>query len=327
MEDSPARNTRNASRLKIQGQSEDKERHYRSKSCVNLKVRSEHNNIRIRSPSSDSIDVKRLRHTSREEIQQGKVGNLCNQIEGIRCKTKEGTLLSSELGYGSQLLNVSVNSSLCEVRCRLFGKDDTPEKGTAVQIQCVKVTDERTHGEQNTVVTLMTVKGVMLGDGQKQTFVNRHEIATGAGVGVGVNSDNQLNSNSKEGTLTDGTLTDDAIRNVDLKGSKESDIHTTDSGEEVELVINQDRVSRDPKMSKLQDPRRKMEEEEIVVPENVMIVDLYKMLARLQLQMGTIPTSLSNLEMTVEDLNSWLKTQDTDPRWTQHLPIYRWDKQ
>ena len=52
--------------------------------------------------------------------------------------------------------------------------------------------------------------------------------------------------------------------------------------------------------------------EEAKIPENVTLIDVYRMLATFQMQMKTIPMTLNNLEESVEDVKTRLKKLEED---------------
>ena len=101
MADSPAANTRKASKLKLQGHRKDSGCHYRPRSRSTAVVdendklnRSKlekintHSMTRVRSPSPSLLQA-RDRHISRDSIEQGRVGNLRNRLEQkLKLKSK-----------------------------------------------------------------------------------------------------------------------------------------------------------------------------------------------------------------------------------------------
>ena len=89
------------------------------------------------------------------------------------------------------------------------------------------------------------------------------------------------------------------------------------SEEDSEIILNQKIITTEPE-AMAQNEDNKRETAGVVVPEDVTMVDLYKMLATLQLQMAGIPTAVTTLETTTEDLKTRVTTLEANKETTDN---------
>ena len=308
MEESPARNTRSLSRLKKQGQEKDKNPHYRSGSqntsyqentdVVNASVDSEAENSEI------SQGKLRGRHTSRDSIIQGNVSHLHNQLESThetvtKCNKIDSFVKESDYSTDTVDIRSFTSENLKEVRMRLFedgdvtADEDQEAAGGGIVSGAVN-TDYRTVNSCTNNAWVLDGGVTRLGSMNSNT---EKEIAPeGVTVSIascGLVSEQDSNEITGDKTLVVGTNTDSADTEAE-----------SDSESEVFLVPDRDRESKmgDANLNRKMSNNNGKEETDIVVPDNVTNMDIYRMLATFQKQMIGVPAALSNVETAVEDL-------------------------
>ena len=283
MEDSPARNTR-AGKGKTQGQIEVNGRHYRSLSCINFQKRVSPKSKANRTPSVDSAEG-RNRHQSWDQIKRGSVGDLRNKIENWQphCTDDLGKTDDNPNNFNAIYNNSPVASNLKDVRCRLFEDEPVNAENIVVAHQSVS-SDKITHGE---------------GANYRAAVQTRDSDNT---------LDKQLNfngNNSKIGTA--------GIKATYTKNTNSTELEEEE--EEVEVFLKKQN-SQISSCKMTHDKEKSALEEQVKVPENVSLVDVYKMLAQFQLQMSNVPEQLTNMETAMEGVKSRIMTLETSKETT-----------
>ena len=330
MAESSTNNTR-LTRSKTQGQIEDKKPKYCSRSTSVPKSSSTLENKfnqrftpqpKAKSKNKTPVrnkgdrDEERERHVSREAIRQGKVGSLRNKIEQFgnyvsKHSEKERDKESTNSNGFEEALFVE-QDTLLEGLCRkLFASDivSYDEQQVIGESVCTAVAETGKPNKDSDAL----IEDNCENNCESLTILTADNLISKLSRTKGGKLDTKHCANKRcqlhpVGYKSKGNQLE--IQNC-YKASEEEN-----SDSETEVFVGKSKI-----MGSKVDQGRLVTpagEEEVVIPNDVSIVDVYKMLATFQKQMRSVPNSLTNLETSVEDMKTRLTAVEANKTMTNN---------
>ena len=272
--------------------------------------------------------VNRIRHNSRNIIEQGTVGDIRNKLEQFRYLEREGHVCKlrcrsnsfdksdnlSEGDCSEALYSIDQNTTVnVSVQRRLFTSNATPDR--EISTQTVSNSNLNPNSNRSQVIAWETNNTllVLLETGEK-TVKDKHLIPSG--------------DNSAEiDYITKHDLNLTEHTNVSAQSELAQSINSQHSGlvtqidldVETKVFLNINRQTEDMEPKNQEDKTKPI----LQVPKNVTMADIYTMIAQFKEEMSGVPTTLTELGRKVNDLTNKVanieKQQGTDATAMKNL--------